>query len=254
MIMKKKAFITGASRGIGRGIAKELAANGYDIAITYNSKIAEAKSLCSAIEELGSKCYYFQASLQESGVAEKTTNQAIEALGGLDLLVCNAGSTRFRSLLEIDEEFIDFLYNLDFRSYLMCAKTAANYMIKNKIAGNIIFITSTRGIRAYDNDCIYGSLKAALNRAVESMAIEMAEYGIRVNSIAPGATAVRGSYDSETLSNKFVSHVIPLKRQGRPGDVATLVKFLASDDASYITGDTVKVDGGLILSGPAETE
>lgn len=251
--MKKKAFITGANRGIGRGIAKELAANGYDVAITYYNEIDEAKSLCDEIEQFGSKCYYFQASLQESGVAEETTKQAIEKLGGLDLLVCNAGVTRFKSVLEIDEDFIDFLYNLDFRSYLMCAKTAANYMVGNEIAGNIIFISSTRSIRAYDNDCIYGALKSALNRAVESMAIEMAEYGIRVNSVAPGATAVRGSYDIETLSNKFVSSVIPLKRQGRPKDVAAVVRFLSSDDASYITGDIVKVDGGLILPGPDET-
>lgn len=251
--MNKKAFITGASRGIGRGIAKELASHGYDVAITYYNEVEEAKSLCKEIEQHGSKCYYFQASLQKSGVAQSVTEQAIEVLGGIDLLVCNAGATRFKSLLEIDEEFIDSLYKLDYRSYLMCSKTAANYMVDNKIEGNIIFISSTRGIRAYNDDCIYGSLKSALNRAVESMAIELAEYGIRVNAVAPGATAVRGSYDNATLANKPVSRVIPLKRQGRPADIAALVRFLASDDASYITGDIVKADGGLILSGPSET-
>ena len=224
------------------------------MAITYYKEIEEAKSLCKEIFDLGSKCYYFQASLHESGVAENITKQAIDTLGGLDLLVCNAGMTRFKSILDIEDTFIDSIYNLNYRSYLMCTKVAANYMVDNQIAGNIVFISSTRGSRAYHNDCVYGSLKSALNRAVESIAIELAEYGIRVNSVAPGATAIRGSYDDETLSNKFVSRVIPLKRQGKPADIAALVRFLSSDDASYITGDTIKVDGGLILPGPDEVE
>lgn len=251
--MRKKALITGASRGIGRGVALKLAQSKYDIAITYNSKLDEAKSLAEEVEKLGGKCFYYQASMQNADVPEKVTKQAIEDLGGIDLLVCNAGLTRHTSLLDVNADFIDFVYGLNYRSYILCSKVAANYMVENNVKGSIIFISSTRGIRAYENDSIYGSFKAALNRAVESFAIEMGQYGIRINSIAPGATAIRGSYNMETLKNNHIATIVPLKRRGKPEDIANMVNFLTSDEATYITGDTIKIDGGLILYGPSES-
>lgn len=250
--MNKKAFVTGGSRGIGRGIAKVLAERGYDIAITYNSAEDEAKSLCEEIKTLGRKCFYYQASLENADVPEAVTKQAIQDLGGIDLLVCNAGLTKHNSLLTVDADFIDFLYGLNYRSYILCSKVAANYMVDNNIKGNIIFIASTRGIRAYPEDCIYGSLKAALIRGVESMALEMAEYGIRVNCIAPGMTAIRGDFSMEELTGRPFSQKIPLKRSGTPREIGYMVNFLASDECGYITGDTVKIDGGLILPGIPE--
>lgn len=252
--MRKKAFVTGASRGIGRGIAIKLAQNNYDVAITYNSKIDEAKEVVAEVEEHGGRCFYYQASMQYDDVPEKVTKQAIEDLGGIDVLVCNAGLTKHTSLLDIEADFIDFVYGLNYRSYILCSKVAAKYMVDNDVKGSIIFISSTRGIRSYETDSIYGSLKAALNRVVESFAIEMGKYGVRVNSVAPGATAVRGSYDLESLKNNYIASLIPLKRRGRPEDVANMVNFLASDEASYITGDTIKIDGGLILYGPSERD
>jgi NAD(P)-dependent dehydrogenase (short-subunit alcohol dehydrogenase family) len=248
----RKAFVTGGSRGIGRGIAKVLAKEGYDVAITYNTKLDEAKSLAAEIEQLGRKCFYYQASLEQDDVPEKVTKRAIEDLGGIDLLVCNAGVTRHNSLLTVDRESIDFLYKLDYRSYILCSKVAANYMVDNKIKGNIIFISSTRGIRAYPEDCLYGSLKAALNRAVESMALEMSHYGIRVNCVAPGATANRGNYTMEELTKSNIAKKIPAGRFGTPEEVGYLVEYLASDKAEYITGVTIKIDGGLILPGMPE--
>lgn len=249
---RKKAFVTGASRGIGRGIAMVLAKAGYDVAITYNTKEDEAKALAEEITAMGRRCFYYQASMELPDIPEKVTSKAIKDLGGIDLLVCNAGLTRHNSLLKLDRELIDFVYGLNYRSYLLCSKMAGQFMVENKIKGSIIFISSTRSIRAYPEDCIYGSLKAALNRAVESMALEMSHYGIRVNCVAPGAIAVRGDLSSEKLSESNFSKKIPAGRMGTPEDIGHMVEYLASDRAAYITGDTIKVDGGLILPGMPE--
>ncbi|HZJ58410.1 MAG TPA: SDR family oxidoreductase [Clostridia bacterium] len=248
----KRAFVTGGSRGIGRGIAWVLAKAGYDIAITYNTQEEEARSLASEIEDLGKKCFYYQASMEQVDVPEAITARAIEDLGGIDLLVCNAGLTRKHSLLTMTADEIDFLYGLNYRGYLLCSKVAANYMVDNKVKGNIIFIASTRGIRSYPDDSIYGSLKAALIRGTESFALEMSQYGIRVNCVAPGATAIRGDFTHEELSSSNLAKKIPAGRFGTPKEVGYLVEFLASEKADYITGATIKIDGGLILPGMPE--
>jgi len=250
--MSKKVLITGGSRGIGRGIALRLAKIGYDVAFTYQSSLEEALSLKDEILSLGQKCFFYQATLEEKDVPEIVTKQAISDLGGIDVLVCNAGKTKFTSIRSLDIDIIDFVYGLNYRSYLLCTKVAANYMIEQKIPGRILYISSTRGIRAYRNDAVYGSLKAALNRAVQSLAIELSDYGITVNSIAPGATSVRNNYSLEELQSGHISTLIPLGRKGKPDDVAGLVQYLVSDDAAYITGETIKVDGGLVLYGPNE--
>jgi NAD(P)-dependent dehydrogenase (short-subunit alcohol dehydrogenase family) len=250
--MAKKAFITGASRGIGRGIALRLAKEGYDIAFTYNSEEHDAKSLCEEIIKLGRKCFYYQASLEKPEVPEQITHQAIKDLGGLDVLVCNAGKTKFTSIRTLDVELMDFVYGLNYRSYALCTKVAANHMIENHVEGRILFISSRRSMRAYANDAIYGSLKAAINRMVESLAIELSTFGITVNTIAPGATSVRNNYSDEELRQGHISSLVPLGRKGKPDDIAGLVAYLVSDDSSYITGVTIKVDGGLILYGPNE--
>ncbi|MDR0291161.1 MAG: SDR family oxidoreductase [Treponema sp.] len=250
-IENKKAFITGGSRGIGRGIARKLSDAGYDIAFTYNSQLDEAKAVKAENEGKGQRCFFYQASLQNPDVAEPTTAKAIEDLGGIDLLVCNAGLTRFNNLLHLEGTLIDFVYNLNYRSYLMCAKVAANDMVSRGVKGNIIFIASTRGFRAYPEDAIYGGLKAALIRSTESIALDMAPHGIRVNCVAPGATATRGSFTPEELSSGF-GEKIPLKRKGTPDEIGCLVRFIASDEAAYMTGNTVKLDGGLILPGIPE--
>ena len=251
-VKHKNAFITGGSRGIGRGIIRVLSDAGYDIAFTYNTQLEEAESLKAEVEKKGRRCFFYQASLNNPGVAEPVTAKAIEDLGSIDLLVCNAGLTRHNDLLHLEGDLIDFVYNLNYRSYLLCAKVAANDMVTRGVKGSIIFIASTRGIRSYQEDAIYGGMKAALIRSVESMALDMAPHGIRVNCVAPGATATRGNFTPDELSQGVFGKIVPLGRRGKPDEVGYLVRFIASEEAVYMTGNTVKLDGGLILSGLSE--
>ena len=248
----KKAYVTGGSRGIGKGIVQVLSSSGYDIVFTYNSQEDEAIALKKETEAKGVKCEFFQASLDKPDVAVPSAERAIEILGGIDLFVSNAGLTRHNSLLTLDPELIDFVYTLNYKSYILGSKIAANYMVDHKIKGNIVFIASTRGIRAYPEDCLYGSFKAGLIRGVESMALEMAKYGIRINCIAPGATEVRKEASLDVVTDGSFASKIPLGRKGSPKEVGYLVEYLASDKAAYMTGNTIKLDGGLILPGMPE--
>jgi len=249
---RKKAIITGGSRGIGRGIALVLTKAGYDITFSYNTEKEKAQSLQDEISSLGGRSFFYQVNFENDGVAVPFVEQAIQDLGGLDLLVSNAGRTRFNSLLTVNEEFINKLCNLNYRSGIVLAGAAARYFTDNKVKGNIIFISSTRGIRAYPEDCIYGSFKSALIRATESMALEMGPYGVRVNCIAPGATAHHENYSMEELTKEPFTRNIAIPRMGTPAEIGYMVEYLASEKAAYITGVTIKIDGGLILPGPIE--
>ncbi|MBO4406645.1 MAG: SDR family oxidoreductase [Clostridia bacterium] len=263
----KKAIVTGGSRGIGNGICLKLAAAGYDIATNYSTASAEAEELAHKIEtEYGRKCFVYQASLDKPDVGQKFVNKAAHDLGGLNLLVNNAGVTRMGNILDMPIDILDYLVSLDFRTYLLNAQTAARFMIKRGLTGSIINITSSRGERAYSGDAIYGGVKAGLNRAVQSMALDLGPYGIRVNNVAPGATDVRdpagylkrmaqlGFKFDPNLPNprEVLKRKIPCLRTGKPADIGNAVVFLASDEASYITGVTLRVDGGLILAGMPE--
>lgn len=263
--MTKKAFVTGGSMGIGRGIVKKLAESGYDVAFSYLNEVETAEKIKQDIEAIpGRKCYIFQASLEKPDVSHKLFEEAVAALGGLDLMVNNAGSSARENTFDLTEESIDFLINLEFRTYILMIRDAARYMAQHDTHGSIINISSSRAERAYPADCIYEGLKAALNTTMHSMALDLAPYGIRINNIAPGA--IRNRTDEELAaatderSKKFIEtdfwnrlgKKIPLGRYGLPEDIAEAVLFLSSDKASYITGEVLRIDGGLILPGMPE--
>ncbi|MGM9606544.1 MAG: SDR family NAD(P)-dependent oxidoreductase [Oscillospiraceae bacterium] len=275
--MSKKAIITGGSRGIGKGIALALAAEGYDLAISYANRKDAAEELARHIEETyGRKCYYYQASLEIPGESEKLFARAVADLGGLDLLVNNAGLTICEPIQNITEEKLDHLLNLDFRSFVLMMRSATRYMIDHRIRGSIINITSSRGERAYPECGVYCGLKAGLNHAIKAFALDVSAYGIRINNVAPGATRIRTKEElarmecgtaadyfwrdeysdkSKPIESDFwdeLGEAIPLCRAGTPEDIGNAVVFLASKKASYITGITLRVDGGLILPGMPE--
>jgi len=276
----KKALITGGERGIGRGIAIALAREGYDIAFSYYPKEQNAAEAVryteEAIRKEGRKAYAFEADLSVKEGAKLFFDQGIGALGGLDLLVNNAGVNKPKAIYEFDDGNFDYLINLVFRSYIMMMSYASAYMKDHNIPGCIINITSSRGERVYPNCGLYCGMKAGLNRAVEAFALDTAPFGIRINNVAPGAVRIRSKEEMAAMSfgadtdyfwdKRFLNGAdavkedfwdelgkkIPLNRVAEPEDIANAVVFLSSEKASYITGVTLRVDGGLILPGMPE--
>lgn len=247
---RKVALVTGAGIGIGRGIASVLAQKGYRLAISYKS---DSEELEQVVEELthtyGAAPFVIQSDLTQPGEVERTVRETVEHFDRIDLLVNNAGGSTRKPLLELEEEDIDWMLELNYRAPMLAAKYAAQAMIERKMPGNIVHITSSRGERAYPDDSIYGGMKAALIRSTGSLALELAPHGIRVNCVAPGATVNR--LDRNALTEPL-GKKIPLGRMGTPRDIGEAVAWLASDEASYITGINLRVDGGLILPGMPE--
>ena len=278
--VRKKALITGGEYGMGRGIALVLAEEGYDIAFSYYTGVQNDEKAVRTTEKLlaekGAKSYSIAADLSKPEAAKELFDEAISKLGGLDLLVNNAGVNIPRPIQDFTEDYFDHLMTLDFRTYVMLMHYASRYMIDYGIKGNIISITSSRGQRAYPNAGLYCGMKAGLIKMAEAFALDLSSYGIRVNTVAPGAVRIRtkeelldmdggGETDyfwrEEFLDNPdaveedfwdVLGPKIPLGRAGLPEDIGRAVAFLCSDKASYITGETIRVDGGLILPGMPE--
>lgn len=251
--MNKTAVVTGASHNIGQGIAVVLAEQGYDLAITYRSNEEGARDTEKAVKELGRRCYVYQSTLDLAQAPQELMDKAHRDLGQIDLLVCNAANPGFRcSILTVTPEMVDNIYASNYRNYITCAGAAARYMVADKTEGNIIFITSTRAEMAYVDDYLYGSLKAAIKRATESIALDLSSYNIRVNCVAPGAIWPVKPGMEERLQSPFVTESIPLHRVGTPREIGEAVAYVASDKAAYMTGTTLRLDGGLILPGMME--
>lgn len=250
--MNKTALVTGGSSNIGQGIAIVLAEHGYDVAITYANRLEGALETKRQIEALGRKCFYYEAHLEKPEEPERIVNMAHKDLGRLDVMVCNAGRDTRNSILTTTAEDLDFLYTNNYRNYMLCSAAASRHMVADKIAGSIIFITSSRAEQAYPDDFIYGSFKAAMKRACESLALDLSAYNIRVNCVAPGATWPDTPRLAKAKASNFVKNSIPLHRVGNPRENGEAVAYLCSEAASYITGITIRVDGGLILPGMME--
>ena len=275
--MNRKAIVSGGSRGIGRGIARVLASRGYDVAFSYANKRDIAEATARNIEkEYGVKCHFFEAHLETHDGYKAFFDAAVEALGGLDVLVNNAGLTICDPIYNITDEHLDHLLFLDFRTNVMMMREATRYMIKHGVKGAIINITSSRGERAYPECGTYCGLKAGLNHAIKAYALDVAPDGIRINNVAPGSIRVRSKEElyaitepddsdyfwrdeyadkSKPVTRDFwddLGEQIPLGHTGRPEDIGNAVAFLVSDQAGYITGETLRVDGGLILPGMPE--
>ena len=274
---KKKMIITGGELGIGRGIVHYFAEKGYDIVFSYHSKPEEAEKLTAMYNSrYNSKVQGIYTDFSEPEGAHDFFCKAIELLDGVDVLVNNAGQSIPQPLYALDEDSIDYIMRLDFRTYLILMRDVAKYMKENNIHGNIINISSSRGERAYPNAGVYEWIKGGLNQAIQCFALDMAPYGIRVNNVAPGAIRIRSKEELFNMNNPLptdyywkpeykdktkpvisdmwdeLGPCIPLRRSGLPEDIAKTINFLISDDADYITGVTIRVDGGLILAGMPE--
>jgi len=242
----KCALIIGGSRGIGQATALALAEEGCDIAFTWNTHEEAAAETAREIESMGRRCFYYQASMEERDVPDLAVARAVADLGRIDVLVTVAGLTRFHSTAELTADRIDLLYNCDYRAVLLCTAAVARHMIDSGIKGNIVHISSVHAHAAWANDSVYGGLKAAINRTTQSEALDLSYYGIRVNCVSPGMTNVHRPDTPEFLEREW-AHKVPLGRFGRARDIADAIVFLVSERASYITGVTLKVDGGMSL-------
>ena len=240
--MMKTALITGASGGIGAGIAKELAAMGYTLAITYNKNSAKAEELC---RQLGN-ARAFQCDISSFASVEKLYTDVINAFGHIDLVVNNAGTAHTGLLQYMKEEEILHIINTDLNGVIFSTRFAARAMVK-KHCGNIINISSVWGVAGASCEAVYSAAKGGVIAFTKAMAKELAPSGIRVNCISPGVikTPMLDCYTEEDL--QALAEETPLERIGTPEDVAKAVAFLASDNSSFITGQNIVVDGGFIL-------
>ncbi|MGG1517014.1 SDR family oxidoreductase [Paenibacillus oryzisoli] len=245
--MVKTALVTGGSRGIGRGIALILAECGYDLAISHWNDEENAKVTAAMIQRsFGRRCEVFEGNLEAEKEPGRLAEDVIRAFGRIDVLVNNAGITIFGSIEHIDIAQTNRLLHLDFRAPLLLMQAFSKHMIEQGVRGSIVNITSVRAERAYPGDAIYGGVKAALARATASIALDLSAHGIRVNCVAPGAIKAN---DTGAENFNLINPGVPLNRSGTPEDIGRAVAWLVSDAASYITGTTLRVDGGLILPG-----
>ncbi|MBQ7045922.1 MAG: SDR family oxidoreductase [Clostridia bacterium] len=238
------ALVTGAGTGIGKGIALKLAYSGYDVAVHYNSSSLGADAVCEQIAALGKKAISVKADLSDVSSIAKMFDFVEENLGPLDLFVNNAGITDKAPFLETTEELFEKIYKVDVKASYFCMQNACKQMIKHNKKGSIVAISSNHSSAHFADVSVYGTMKAALNKMVEHIAIEMAKYRIRANTISPGWVDT----GAERLDNKESTYYkVPLKKWATVEEVADTVVFLASDSAASITGANIVIDNGALL-------
>lgn len=239
----KLALVTGAGMGIGQGIALELARQGADVAVHYAGSAQGARDAVAQIEGLGRRSLAIQGNLGDVEACRRVVREAVAALGGLDVLVNNAGVTRALDFLETPQETYDEVFNLNMRGYFFCAQEAARSMLERG-GGSIVNITSVHGGGGFPRHAAYAATKGAIIAFTRELAIELAPRHIRVNAIGPGIIEVPRYYDIPGYTREFGNSLVPWGRVGTPADVGAAAAFLASDAADFITGQVLYVDGG----------
>ncbi len=252
----KVAFVTGASKGVGRGVAIGLAKAGWDVAINYYSDSAGADETRAVIEELGSRCFTAEGDVGEKSHVEAMFSAVVTELGGLDCLVNNAGRQTFAPLLELSEEDWDKTIRTNLKGSFLCTQVAGRLMKDQGRGGSIINIGSGANKQPFLNLVDYCASKGGLDQLTRVSACELGQYQIRVNCVAPGAIEIERTREESPDYAGTWSPLTPMGRVGLPEDVANMVVHLASEEAAFVTGQTIYVDGGLWTKPqwPYETE
>lgn len=242
----RTALVTGGSRGIGRGIALELAGRGANVVIDFHQNRTAADDVVTLVSAMGRVCEAVQADVGDSREADDLVARSIRITGSLDILVSNAGVTRDALLARMTDEKWNEVLRTNLTGAFNVVRAASRVMIRQK-SGRIVLISSVVGLSGNAGQANYAASKAGVIALAKTAAKELGSRGVTVNVVAPGfvETDMTSSLDKEVISS-YLAH-IPLRRTGIPNDIAKAVAFLASEDASYITGQVLVVDGGLSL-------
>lgn len=246
MLTGKTALVTGASRGIGRAIAAALAEAGADVVVNYAGSEDAARKTAELVESYGRKALVIRADVSDAAQVDEMVKQTMEAFGHVDILVNNAGITRDNLLMRMKEEDFDEVIAINLKGVFNCMKAVTRPMLKQK-SGRIINISSVVAALGNASQVNYAAAKAGVIGMTKSTARELASRGITVNAVAPGYIVTDMTDKLGTATKEALFAQIPLSRLGQPEDVAKTVCFLASEDASYITGQTIHVDGGMYM-------
>lgn len=246
MLKGKSAIITGASRGIGKAIALKLAGLGVNIIVNDKFVTDEFTQTVEELKAMGVKAVGVQGDISDFADAERVMKSAVEHFGSLDILVNNAGITRDGLILRMKEEDFDSVVNVNLKGTFNCIKHASAIMLKQK-SGKIISISSVIGLVGNVGQANYAAAKAGIIGLTKSTAKELASRGITVNAVAPGFIATNMTEVLSDKAKESIMSTIPLKKLGSAQDVANAVAFLASEEANYITGQVINVDGGMVM-------
>lgn len=240
------ALVTGGSGGIGRAVVEELVSEHAKVVIAYSSNVAKATELADRLTAQGAQVAIAQADVSTSDGAKALVDMAVKQFGHLDILVNNAGMTKDGLFLRMKEADFDMVLSVNLKSAFLCTQAAARQLLRSP-HGRVINMSSVVGITGNIGQANYVAAKAGLIGLTKTLARELASRGVTVNAIAPGyiETDMTAGLTPDIQTKLFEQ--IPLQRLGQPHDVAALVRFLASDDAAYITGQVLQVDGGLAM-------
>ncbi|MDQ0059626.1 3-oxoacyl-[acyl-carrier-protein] reductase [Paenibacillus harenae] len=242
----KKALVTGASRGIGRAIAIALAEAGADVAVNYSGSEAAAAETAAAVEALGRRAVIVKANVGKADEFDAMVKEVIEQLGAIDILVNNAGITRDNLIMRMKEEEFDQVIETNLKGVFNGIKAVTRPMMKQR-SGRIINISSVVGVLGNPGQANYVAAKAGVIGLTKASARELASRGITVNCVAPGFIQTEMTDKLPEEMRQSLAGQIPLARLGDAADIANAVRFLASDAAAYMTGQTVHVDGGMYM-------
>jgi glucose 1-dehydrogenase len=248
-LLGRKVLVTGSSKGIGRGIAIRLAQEGADVVINYNSDPSGAEDALREVQALGRRGAIIRANLGTVGEVRDLVARSAAALGGLDVLVNNAGIEKHAAFWDVTETDFDAVLNVNLKGVFFATQAFVQQCIVAQRPGKVINISSVHEELAFPNFAAYCASKGGVRMLTRTLAVELGALGITINSIAPGAieTPINSKLLNDPVKLRSLVGQIPLSRLGKPNDVAGLAVFLASPDSDYVTGTTYLIDGGLTV-------